>query len=857
MKINNKGFTFVEILAVIAIIGILTGISIAAFSRNKENAIKSDYEALARSSYNAMEEYMMSHQYDDTVSLETLENENLLSNRKDPGDKDKNCTGTVEVSKNSGSNGKLDDGTYKVNLCCSSYKKTYTYPEGKVEDLTDESLCNTSESETPEPTPPPTPNNTKIKCAAGKYLPKNKTTCANCTSGNYCLGGEWYKSTTKDQGLSPCPNGYKNSEVGSKKQTDCYMNVPAKKYVKKKKDTSPSTCGKGTYKGAHKVYYNSTSSCNNCPSGYRDGAVTTSQSNCIMNVPKKKYVKKSKDSKPTDCPTGRRKDAHTVKYGNISSCESKQLTVTFDCNGGTRSSGPASATYQSDKTGQKFTTKCTKTGHTQDGWKRDRKASNSNYSTGSSVSENFVLTYTPKITIHAHWKLNSYKCSAGKYLKKSDTKCTECLPNNYCPGGEYKYDTTKDQGIFKCSEKAPGYPYSKEGSSKDSNCYMKVAKNNYVSPAKAKNSRHCDTGLYKEAHNVYYGKVSSCSNESITVTFNCNGGTRSSGPASSVYYTNKTGQKFTTNCTKPGYKLEGWKRDKNASTINYSTESSVSENFILTYKKSITLYAHWKPNVCTVTYKPGKGKIPSSNDKDYDDGILEKANGEFNKNASDKVQTVNYDSYFGSAENGMRDAKGGHYDAVLAYHHIDSSKAWTDGTRTFNEGKRYLAQTICKNLDTRDDSVTLTVNWQKNEISIIYDTNGLKLAPSPEQSCPETIKSACKGICKRTTDEDGCTKKRTGIVKKGPSKPFDTKRWATEGVKDNADSEDGKLFMTKTGKVDGTTGPGEWTTKNNNKTVTFDEDTLFKRGYLLADTVNMKNDLKKGNIEFTLKAVKP
>ena len=45
MKIDNKGFTFVEILAVIVIISLLTGISIAAFSRYKENAKSKDYEA--------------------------------------------------------------------------------------------------------------------------------------------------------------------------------------------------------------------------------------------------------------------------------------------------------------------------------------------------------------------------------------------------------------------------------------------------------------------------------------------------------------------------------------------------------------------------------------------------------------------------------------------------------------------------------------------------------------------------------------------------------------------------------------------------------------------------------------------
>lgn len=33
MKYNNKGFTFVEILAVVAIMGILAGIAIAGVSR--------------------------------------------------------------------------------------------------------------------------------------------------------------------------------------------------------------------------------------------------------------------------------------------------------------------------------------------------------------------------------------------------------------------------------------------------------------------------------------------------------------------------------------------------------------------------------------------------------------------------------------------------------------------------------------------------------------------------------------------------------------------------------------------------------------------------------------------------------
>ena len=340
MKINNKGFTFGEILAVIIIIGLLTGISIAAFSRYKENAIKSDFEALAKSSYNAMEEYMMNHPYENTVTLETLEKENLISNRKDPGSKE-DCTGTVEISKNTGTNGKIDDGIYTVNLCCISNQRTYTYPGGKSEELTDSSKCNYTPEE--EPTPP-SPNNTKIKCAAGKYLPKNKTACANCTSGNYCLGGEWYKNTTKDQGLTPCPNGYKNSSVGSKKQTDCYMKVAENKYVKNKKDKNAT----------------------NCPAGYA-------------------------------------KTAHNVNYNGTSTCSKKTIVVTFNCNGGT---GGGTQTFTYGKTGQYFNKTCNRSGYTLNGWKKVKTANSRDYIPKNEVINSWINNNSPKITLYAHWVMN-------------------------------------------------------------------------------------------------------------------------------------------------------------------------------------------------------------------------------------------------------------------------------------------------------------------------------------------------------------------------------------------------------------------------------------------------------------------
>ena len=280
---------------------------------------------------------------------------------------------------------------------------------------------------------------------------------------------------------------------------------------------------------------------------------------------------------------------------------SKQVTVTFNCNGGT---GGGSQTFTYGASGQKFSKTCTKAGSTQDGWKLKASATSRNYTTASSVSNDWINKNSPKITLYAHWAINKVTCTAGNYLKKAGTSCTKCPANKYCPGGTYTYSTTADQGINNCPS---GYGNSAAGSDAANDCYMKVPANNYVKTAKA-SSTACAKGYEKAAHNVYYGKTSSCTAKKVTVTFNCNKGT---GGGSQTFTYGTSGQQFSKTCKRDEYVQIGWIINKSSSEKDYNVAANVSDNFINSKSPSITLYALWmKPPTCKIkiTNTPEQGE---------------------------------------------------------------------------------------------------------------------------------------------------------------------------------------------------------------------------------------------------------
>lgn len=131
---NNKGFTLVEILAVVVILGILGILAVAAYSKYLESAKYNAYNTLAKSAANAAEEYKMVHFNTETVTIEDLVETQYLENRNDPGDKQNKCTGVVEIINSQNHDG-IDTARYEVILRCTSYEKKYCFPKGTIIDL--------------------------------------------------------------------------------------------------------------------------------------------------------------------------------------------------------------------------------------------------------------------------------------------------------------------------------------------------------------------------------------------------------------------------------------------------------------------------------------------------------------------------------------------------------------------------------------------------------------------------------------------------------------------------------------------------------------------------------------------------
>ena len=172
--------------------------------------------------------------------------------------------------------------------------------------------------------------------------------------------------------------------------------------------------------------------------------------------------------------------------------------------------------------------------------------------------------------------------------------------------------------------------------------------------------------------------------KTLDVKFDCDGG---SGGGTETFIYGKSGQKFSKKCTKEGYHQTGWRLPSD-SAKRYEIDNGVSNAWIKEHSPSTILYATYDKNICKVTYDPNGGR--------------------FNSNSTNTTQTLKYGE---STTNTMRNAQGETYNATRDNYYIDPSRAWISGDRLFNQEKNYTALDFCPGLKTSSQNVTLHVNW--------------------------------------------------------------------------------------------------------------------------------------------------
>ena len=126
---NNKGFTLVEILAVVVILSIIAVTAVVAYNKYLNDTRNKDYDFMAKSAAHAASEYAMDHIGIRKVTFKELYEGEYLEYPQDPLDKGRMCNGTVEIKNTENYDG-LDTEKYDVTVCCANFSYKYHFPGG-------------------------------------------------------------------------------------------------------------------------------------------------------------------------------------------------------------------------------------------------------------------------------------------------------------------------------------------------------------------------------------------------------------------------------------------------------------------------------------------------------------------------------------------------------------------------------------------------------------------------------------------------------------------------------------------------------------------------------------------------------
>ena len=297
----------------------------------------------------------------------------------------------------------------------------------------------------------------KATCAAGTYVATAGSACTTVGAGYWGAGGTVSQNTTL--GRNQCPANYRNGAAAGS-ESGCQTSCAAGTYVATA-NAACTTVGTGYYRAAHSVNYGSTSTRNQCPAGYRDGAAAAAENACKMNVGGGKYMATAKGTTLSSCTAGTYKAAHTVNYGGTSSC------------------GVCSTNTYSDAGAASCTGCATSNGYTNSG-----------------------------TTAASHAGVASCKatCSGTQYVATAGAGCVTVGTGYY---GRTAASTTVAQNTTLARTKCPSIYVNGAAATRESDCAVQTTAGKYIATAKATEQTKCPAKNYCPSASVKYGAKNS------------------------------------------------------------------------------------------------------------------------------------------------------------------------------------------------------------------------------------------------------------------------------------------------------------------------------------------------------------
>ena len=651
-KLNNKGFSLVEILAAIAILAILMAIASTAYNRYKRHARQQAYDTMAKSTTTAAKNYMMENVKQKYITFEALLDQEYIDTLQDPRYREEECTGIVINKVMQGQTQKqLDVLFQKVKLCCKNYKYQYDYtgddvvvtkidsceyvPGDEIDGVykliyksqggtkCDPEVVIKNQGEEWGPLCVTTKDNSVFKGWNTKKSGSGTTITEHTIVGEkdvtaYAIWSTFYTLTFNEEGGSTCDPKTITKESREKWGTLC---APTKTGYAFKgwrtgqngegtKITQNTTAEKNLNVYAHWNPYYTLTYDSNGGSTCENATVTQEKGEAwgtLCEPTRAGYVFAGwKNGTATVTATSKATADITVK----AEWTKAKYTLTYDSNGGSTCS-PSTVTKELNEA---WGALCepTRKGYTFGGWK------------DGTTTVTATSKATANITVKAQWTKNNYTLTYN-----SDGGST-CNPNTVTKPYNEAWGTL-------CEPTKTGYTFAgwKNGSTAVTNTSKATAnitvtaqwkKNTYTLKYDSNGGSACSPASVKKGYNEAWGTLceptrkgytfagwkngsttinsSSKATANITVTaqwsqntytlkYDSNGGSTCN-PAS---ITKAENAEWGTLCspTKTGYKFAGW---KNGSTTVTATSKATA---------NITVKAQWTANSYTLTYNNNGG----------------------------------------------------------------------------------------------------------------------------------------------------------------------------------------------------------------------------------------------------------